>query len=524
MRIVQSFWSKNESLLGSGFGWLKPEFHIMAWALSCLKLNEYYDDLHLYTDTSGSRILCEYLELPYKTVNIHYNHLGSHFNKNLWAIPKILTYAEQDKPFIHVDGDVFIWKKFPDELENADLICQNFERGTEYYGEQVSTELPKLRNIPTFLKGELERESIPSINAGILGGNNIDFIKRYADDSLNFVHANHKSGADDHPLFNIIFEQMLFLAKACNEDVEIKTYFDKTFNDNGYFEDEIGDFLAAPHTLTYIHTIGSMKKNRDICKSLAKTLLREYPPYFFKIVALFQKQHIFYKTKISKLDRSTIKRPTSYNEKIRSENQDFPFTTNFRHSERIERLKAAAQSQRLMRMQYSEIEKYEEFISNKLKYFYEADLEIIYNHERQCVDPQAFYLLAKCKEKCFTLKSTGLAYVYNRSFRWSTKMKELIMTGSDNPPLAKNEGIAIVASLFDDGYTELVIDELDYNIFAILQKESSFTDLFNTISECFGLSHDKIDEKEAVRKLIIYRLKSLLFNGCIKILSTGKEL
>ena len=45
MRIVQTFWSRNIDLTQNSFGWLTPQHHIMGWALSCLKLKEYYNRL-----------------------------------------------------------------------------------------------------------------------------------------------------------------------------------------------------------------------------------------------------------------------------------------------------------------------------------------------------------------------------------------------------------------------------------------------------------------------------------------------
>ena len=57
MRIVQTFWSGGKSLLQDGFGWLHPEYNLKSWALSCLSLREHYDEVALYTDSEGKRIL-----------------------------------------------------------------------------------------------------------------------------------------------------------------------------------------------------------------------------------------------------------------------------------------------------------------------------------------------------------------------------------------------------------------------------------------------------------------------------------
>ena len=46
------------------FGWLHPEYNLMSWALSCLSLREHYDEVALYTDSEGKRILIDKLRFP----------------------------------------------------------------------------------------------------------------------------------------------------------------------------------------------------------------------------------------------------------------------------------------------------------------------------------------------------------------------------------------------------------------------------------------------------------------------------
>ena len=57
MRIVQTFWTAGQDPLKHAFGWLHPEYNLMSWALSCLSLREHYDEVALYTDSEGKRIL-----------------------------------------------------------------------------------------------------------------------------------------------------------------------------------------------------------------------------------------------------------------------------------------------------------------------------------------------------------------------------------------------------------------------------------------------------------------------------------
>jgi hypothetical protein len=106
MRIVQTFWTAGRDPLKYSFGWSHPEYNLMSWALSCLSLREHYDEVALYTDQEGYDVLINKLHLPYTEVNVVYDKtlcLPQH-----WAYAKIKTYSMQTKPFLHVDGDVYL--------------------------------------------------------------------------------------------------------------------------------------------------------------------------------------------------------------------------------------------------------------------------------------------------------------------------------------------------------------------------------------------------------------------------------
>ena len=133
MKFVQSCWScGHKNLLTHNAGWYAPEYSLMAWALSCLQLKKYYKNVVLYVDTVSAKMLIDELKLPYSEIECSLDEF-SFYHPQLWALPKIDTYSRQHAPFLHVDGDVFIWKPFDDYLLEAGLIAQNKESGDEYY-------------------------------------------------------------------------------------------------------------------------------------------------------------------------------------------------------------------------------------------------------------------------------------------------------------------------------------------------------------------------------------------------------
>ena len=172
MRIVQTFWTAGQDPLKHAFGWLHPEYNLMSWALSCLSLREHYDEVALYTDSEGKRILIDELHLPYTEVNVVFDDflcLPQH-----WALAKIKTYSLQTKPFLHVDGDVYVSQPFSEEILTAPLVAQNREIGTIYYRRMME----RILSHPTIvisdnIKKRLDEESIASYNMGMFGGSDI---------------------------------------------------------------------------------------------------------------------------------------------------------------------------------------------------------------------------------------------------------------------------------------------------------------------------------------------------------------
>ena len=96
MKIVQTFWHGNNSLLDNSFGWMNPQYHLMSWALSCLSLKDNYQNIVLYTDSHGYEIFAEQLKLPYTDIIIQYDNLTC--PEPHWAYPKLLTYSLQKEP------------------------------------------------------------------------------------------------------------------------------------------------------------------------------------------------------------------------------------------------------------------------------------------------------------------------------------------------------------------------------------------------------------------------------------------
>ena len=292
MKIVQSLWTcNNKNLLTDNFGWLAPEYNLMSWTLSCLRLKEHYNNVVLYADENAKNILIDYLNLPYTEVICNLDSLND-YHPQLWALPKIFIYSLQDEPFLHVDGDVFIWQEFDQTLINSGLIAQNLEVATDYYGEIMNSLESALTYFPEeILEDRKNGNEIHAYNAGIFGGTDIAFFKDYTHKSFEFVKKNISSLSKINVHnFNIFFEQYLFLCMVKVQCKKVNVLIDKKIGDNQYIG--FGNFSDVPYKKNYLHLLGGYKRNEVTCNQMAARLRKEYPEYYYKIIALYKKRHL----------------------------------------------------------------------------------------------------------------------------------------------------------------------------------------------------------------------------------------
>jgi len=287
MKIVQSFWScSHTDLFRFTAGWAGAEYNLMSWALSCLLLKEYYPNVTLYCDKVSANILIDKLKLPYSNVVCRLDNLNR-YHPQLWALPKLYTYAQQDCPFLHIDGDVFIWKKFNEDLLGGKLIAQNEEAATGYYESMLANLESELTYFPTEIEFERNgKQPIHAFNAGIIGGTDTSFFKSYAKKAFQFVDNNEKNFSRIQVSnFNIFFEQYLFYCLAKQKEIKVNVLFKEIISDNKYRD--LGSFIEVPHNKKYLHLIGDYKRNKGVCEQLAFRLRQDYPEYYYSIIALF---------------------------------------------------------------------------------------------------------------------------------------------------------------------------------------------------------------------------------------------
>lgn len=298
MKIVQTFWSgdiKDKSPLQTKSGWLSPEYNWMSWTLSCLLLRSHYDDVELYTDDVGKKVLIDTLKLPYTKVHVIFDD-SFKIHPKLFSLAKIRTYSLQKEPFIHIDGDVFLWKRFPQSFFNAELIASNIEVNL-FFNEEIIKEVEQNFNvIPMHLKEIRNHQNIFASNAGIIGGSNILFIKKYCKEAISFIKSN-ESNLDlvNTSSLNFLIEQVSLYYLSVNEGVPI-TYYMQRPVDHPLYQDYLR-FADIPD-VEMVHPVGGCKKMSHILNHLANRLRLEFPNFYYNIIRSCKNENITLNTRL----------------------------------------------------------------------------------------------------------------------------------------------------------------------------------------------------------------------------------
>ena len=287
MRSVWSFWSTPYAAWNN-CTWRSAKHHLLAWWLSLHTAGQHYPESVLITDREGKRLLVDELRLPFTQVSTELETLaGAH--PDWWCLGKLLAYSLQDRPFVHIDTDVFLWKPLPPSLLEAPVFVQCRDHFTPtdwcYRPRDVEQAFAKEKlTLPKEWEYVQSRDSnLTAENCGILGGTNTSFLRYYAKLALNLIlRPRHKaawSRLPDKKPYTIVLEQ--FLLSACVEyhrhhprspyrGVEIKHLFHSW--DQAYDPNE-----AA--RLGYTHLIAGAKTYPAIAKRLEDRVSREDPAY-----------------------------------------------------------------------------------------------------------------------------------------------------------------------------------------------------------------------------------------------------
>ncbi|MHA7057972.1 DUF6734 family protein [Aquimarina sp. M1] len=286
MKIIQSFWTKptyhNSDDANARFngGWPNQKYAFYSFALSALTINKFYRKNELFTDHRGKELFDNILELPYSDIHTSLEKINNYHPK-LWAFGKLVTCADQNEPFLHLDNDIFIWDKIPYDFNQYDIIAQNIETDFPGYAKTFKYMLANFDSIPNELINNYYKNGrILAHNAGFIGGKNNEFFKELYDTAQCLIKNNqHHFPHIDIGIFNTIFEQQLGYAITEKNNLNVQYLFE---NVQPNFT-EIIDLSTVPLISKFIHCIGFAKKSIFACEQIEARLQYHFPDYYKNI-------------------------------------------------------------------------------------------------------------------------------------------------------------------------------------------------------------------------------------------------
>lgn len=75
----------------------------------------------LVTDTAGKALLVDRMGLEFAEVSTELDRLRD-VDPGWWPLGKLIAYNLQDRPFVHLDNDVFLWRALPAALPRRPFL------------------------------------------------------------------------------------------------------------------------------------------------------------------------------------------------------------------------------------------------------------------------------------------------------------------------------------------------------------------------------------------------------------------
>lgn len=218
--------------------------------ISCYLANKFYGNCKLYTNQETWDQIKNF-NFPYSEVNVDLLDNVT-VRSNAFAIPKIMVFADQTNPFIHIDFDTFLNRKLDIEQHNEivysyddisflkfvddDLKGQYTPIGYKellfFYDSYFKSVLRLKDCFPDEFLTKLSLDIIP--NFCVFGGHNTDLIRLVAHKQIKLFNENKESFESDENMSQII-EQMTFFPFLQEIDEEFKFWRGDEYGFKGFF-------------------------------------------------------------------------------------------------------------------------------------------------------------------------------------------------------------------------------------------------------------------------------------------------
>lgn len=279
-RCVYSYWNTKGESNSSGFNTFRD--FLASITLSVLISKKHFEEVVFVTNSFGKKVLIDKLGLPFTDYTIELDR-HKNLNKLFWAYTKIYAYSIQDKPFCHIDNDLYLWNGLPDDLKESKLCFQSietpFESGYGWYKHLLEAS-KKAGYFPELIKNNPVDYSL---NCGICGGNDLSLFREWIELSESYIfNPKNKAFFEDKENYlihqNLMHEQY-FISSLSNSkgllpNKEIKLMLDYT----RLYED------CYTEGRRFTHLWGLDKCKFEYIRKVYNRLEKDFPEYYNKIM------------------------------------------------------------------------------------------------------------------------------------------------------------------------------------------------------------------------------------------------
>jgi hypothetical protein len=163
----------------------KRAFLLNCYKMSAFFLLKHYKEVHLITDFEGAYFL---KNIPFTSVDTSLEILPKKYDI-MWSLGKLYTYqviSERGDPFFHIDSDVFLVNKLNESFLKEKVFVQH-EEFYAFYEYQIKELFNIVQN--KHLLGKILPDN--AYNFGIFGGNDVEFINKFAIEALKLPLDNY---------------------------------------------------------------------------------------------------------------------------------------------------------------------------------------------------------------------------------------------------------------------------------------------------------------------------------------------
>ena len=273
-RAVFSYFNPEQSYLNR-CGYSRFSDFLYATGLAVSLASKHFKEVVMVGTTWGNKMFRD-IGLPVTRYSERIDEARK-VSKWFWAYGKLLAYIDQDKPFVHIDNDVFLWDPLPPRILKAELCFQSHEPmnlvGYKYYNMLK----PCFRDCPVKPIQIVENEVTDfAYNCGICGGHRLEFFKEWIECSKKYI-----SDPRNQNMFFVKYRDVLIHQNLFHEQ-----YFAASLIKMHGLRNKVvvihPDAMAIPQVLRYTHLWGTAKKTGKM-RMVIIHLQRVNKPLFLRI-------------------------------------------------------------------------------------------------------------------------------------------------------------------------------------------------------------------------------------------------